>query len=432
MLICLEKLLSYVEDEDLKQAIDTKSLSSFLSKLSESNDIMIIALTLQIIDIMSPKIPKILIPLAREGLIDFINNLTEFEAVQRLEAHLLSNKRLTAPPVNVYSQSALQSQINSAVKAGPILRESSKESKIDTVLNKFKAVIQKLGINVLPGLSVSKKSNMSADTLYPPSVYGDNQNSNSLQRDISNDESRRTIADDRSMNDENDEFSSREPVLKGSDLLNHLRKQSVDSQSFNREPQTPVAEKSASKHQTSGIKTSDMDIESSNSDKGPIAQIRLEILEYAKEIQKRIEMIAIKADIDLSQTQYTLRDFILISESLVKNRSKRNEFGIYVFQALAEFINQNTRITNYELKQSHLIQSLMFFILDGTIERKNIESRKFASTSDNIEEEKSVQMGILESQNVDEGTCLVILGRIIAFLSAFKTKSSLDSSGKNF
>lgn len=192
MLICLEKLLSHAEDGDLKLTIDLKSLSSFLSKLSESNDIMITALTLQIIEIISMKLPQILIPLAREGLIDFINNLTETEVAQKLEAYFVSNKRLVAPS----SQTMAPSKANVSSNVTEVLKENNMESRMDGVLNKFKTVIQKLGVNVLSSLSLSKKA--SVDTLYPPMNYAENQNSNSLQGEQSNNESRRTIADDRS------------------------------------------------------------------------------------------------------------------------------------------------------------------------------------------------------------------------------------------
>jgi len=223
------------------------------------------------------------------------------------------------------------------------------------------------------------------------------------------------------MNDENEEFMAKEPVLKGPNLLNYLRKQSFDSQIMNKE--APVIEKSVSQQTT--ITKADIENE-----KTPIGQIRLEICEYAREIQKKIEIVAEKANIDLSLTRYTLRDFILISESLVKNRGKRDEFGIYIFQTLAEFINQNTRITNYELKQSHLIESLLFFILDGAVDKKKHENRQIASTSDFLDEKEEQKTAQVESQCMDEDSCALVLGRIVAFLAAFKIKSSLHPNSK--
>lgn len=94
VLICLEKLLSYSDEEDLKRSLDPSSLSLFLSKLTESNDIMIVALTLQIVELVFQKLPHAFNHLAREGLFEFISKMADPENIKKLEAVFVANKKL--------------------------------------------------------------------------------------------------------------------------------------------------------------------------------------------------------------------------------------------------------------------------------------------------------------------------------------------------
>ena len=96
VLICLEKMLSYADETDLKRAIDASALSLFLSKLTASNDIMIVAINLQILDIISAKLPHTFTLLVREGLIEYVTTLGNEEEAQKLKAHLVSNKKPTS------------------------------------------------------------------------------------------------------------------------------------------------------------------------------------------------------------------------------------------------------------------------------------------------------------------------------------------------
>lgn len=154
VLICLEKLLSYAEEEDLKRAIDPSSLSLFLSKLTESNDIMIVALTLQIVEIVFQKLPHAFNHLAREGLFEFISKLADPEAVKKLEAVFVANKKLPGSTFNQFNQ-AFPPVYSSKPNFQPQMTQNianlgDMEQKYDNFLNYVQGLNQKFGGTTMP------------------------------------------------------------------------------------------------------------------------------------------------------------------------------------------------------------------------------------------------------------------------------------------
>lgn len=185
LLICLEKMFSHADEEDLKRVIDPSSLSFFLSRLSESNDVMIITLTLQILEIVCPKLPHILIPLAREGLIEFINNLTEPENAQKLEAYFVSNKKLSIQSANPSFSSFLTSRANFPSGLGQAAAGNGSDAKLDKFMNYIQTLNKKFGIGMPLGLSGSKKQlNSTLDPFPPMSNYREREKLGSFLKGI--------------------------------------------------------------------------------------------------------------------------------------------------------------------------------------------------------------------------------------------------------
>ena len=168
VLICLEKLLSYSEDEDLQRALDPSSLSLFLSKLTESNDLMVVALTLQIVEIVFQKLPLMFNHLAREGLLEFISKYSDPESSKKLEAVLVASKK-ALPGTNYgqgfgfgqsYGQGYMQSYGHSfGQNIGqnfqpqatlPVTNLGGTDPKYDSFMNYVQSLNQKFGSNAMP------------------------------------------------------------------------------------------------------------------------------------------------------------------------------------------------------------------------------------------------------------------------------------------
>jgi hypothetical protein len=195
LLICLEKMFSHADDEDLKRVIDPSSLSFFLSRLTESNDVMIITLTLQILEIVCPKLPHILIPLAREGLIEFINNLIESENAQKLEAYFVSNKKFSIQSSNASFSSILASKTSIPSQLSQSITGYGSDAKIDKFMSYIHSLNKKFGIGMPLGLSASKKLNPLLDSFPQLSHFREREKIGSFLKGNGNSEIKSALDD---------------------------------------------------------------------------------------------------------------------------------------------------------------------------------------------------------------------------------------------
>lgn len=135
VLLCLEKILCFADEADIKNAIDPNSLALFLSKLTESNDIMIIAITLQILEVVCPKLPHMFTALAREGLIEFVTKLTDPDVAQKLEATFIGNKKAQTQNTASKQQSSPSKRNISPQMLQNLASFSDEDPRYDTLLN---------------------------------------------------------------------------------------------------------------------------------------------------------------------------------------------------------------------------------------------------------------------------------------------------------
>ena len=181
--------------------------------------------------------------------------------------------------------------------------------------------------------------------------------------------------------------------------------------------------------------------EQKNPEKEKLTQIQTEICEYAKEVQKKVEAVAEKTKTSLTEPQEVLKMLTEISEYLLKNQSNQSEFGIDAFKNYVELIKEHSKVTIYELRRSKFIQNLLNFIFENTIESKSTQATMVSSPQKNVGEEeklnfpkekdsptKFVETRSKPNIEISEEQSRIILGRIVAFLAAFKTKSPRDPS----
>ena len=243
------------------------------------------------------------------------------------------------------------------------------------------------------------------------------------------------------MTEEPEDFIAKDPLLSksfsGSTIPNFFKIDSSETKNPGGRDQVLKIDKTQN---TNSNKIADSDIENRGGEKDRLTQIKSEICEYTQQVQKKICGLAQQAETDLSLTKKTLQGFTAISEALAKCQPNREEFGVAIFHDYVDLTQQNKRVTNYELRQSRLIQNLMLFTLDGTIEKKSA----MAKPSERMEEEKVNELGNGKSQDtmdiegkgdskleIEEEQCKIIVGRIIVFLNAFKTKISEEDPNSN-
>ena len=176
-----------------------------------------------------------------------------------------------------------------------------------------------------------------------------------------------------------------------------------------------------------------------NPEKERLTQIQMEISEYAKDVQKKVEIIAEKIKASLSETQDVMKLLTEISEYLLKNQPNQSEFGVSAFKNYIDLIQEHQKVTIFELRRSKFIQNLLHFIFDGLVDKKDLQIQKTNLPENATEEEEklnvfptqkdtlpSVETRSKPSIEIPDEQSRLIVGRLIAFLDAFKTKSPRD------
>lgn len=446
VLIILEKIFSNADDSELKRVLEPTFLSLFLSKLTESTDIMVIALTLLLLEVVCPKIPHVTTSLAREGVIGFVAKLTEPETTQKLDIVSLTNKKGSSLPTNPFFQSNLTSKQAFAQQMLQQLSQLDDEAKYEKILSYFQQLNQfsqfegnmqfNQPMNYRSGHrpeATASLTNLPDEREKPPKFIRKSPESTTISS------KKVPISDDKSMNEEFNvkESDSKLPSKpKIGSIPVFMRNESFDLKN-SKKTQPPKLERGGSQP-TSLTKISDADHEIKNSEKDTLSQIRLEICEYAKEIQKKIEVVAEKTKLNISFTQSVLKSFADVGELLAKGQANANEFGVDIFKKYSDLIKQHEKITNYELRQSNLVQGLILFLSDGIIGRSSMKLQKESgeeqkvslvskNSSTKANDENTLAITKIEITDVQYRT---MVGRMVAFLEALKNRSHSNPKSK--
>lgn len=192
------------------------------------------------------------------------------------------------------------------------------------------------------------------------------------------------------------------------------------------------------KQPSSPEKLTDASIALKSPEKDRLSQICSEICEYAKEVQNKIMMVVEKSRMTLEITQEILKSLSEISEYFSKSQNNQNEFGANAFLMYVNIIKEHSKITNYEIRRSKLIQNILNFIFNRTIERKITQAQPYGSPQKSRGEEekcnvhpketptKFIENKMKPNIELTDDQSRMIVGRIIAFLSAFKMKNPND------
>lgn len=93
ILILIEKIFFFSTKKELQIFLQKIEISAFLSKLITSNDIMKVSFLLLICDSALQKLPELIIPFIREGILSFLEKISLEDNLKNLEI-LPLNKEL--------------------------------------------------------------------------------------------------------------------------------------------------------------------------------------------------------------------------------------------------------------------------------------------------------------------------------------------------
>lgn len=106
-LICLEKMLYFSSQEIIAKIIDCQKLSFYVQRTIRSSDMLIVSITLQIIDHVVLKIPRIVDNFYREGVIDQLSSLKDSGELEHLKLNYLASNQVRSTYSFLGDQSGL-------------------------------------------------------------------------------------------------------------------------------------------------------------------------------------------------------------------------------------------------------------------------------------------------------------------------------------
>ena len=431
VLICLEKMLTFSETQDLRKLLNINQLALFMSRLIHHTDIMIIALTTQIIEILITKIPEIYILLGREGVIQHIEHLSQEKEIKKLEAYTINNKKLgitngssSLPAENMRNLNYLlqKNQIPSHILQ--TLNNSEVDSQIfENVLGQLQGINQynDYGLSnpsTLPIVGggnsniysdITQKTNLgslfaSNDIFNPPMhptkepTITKNSSSTNNSTSSTNNISTGTFAPNFK---DNKDFSRDEAFLMKDKIKKDLLSFKGEIQSTNNSntenDSSTLFKMINSTEKNDKFDLSPMEIESEskpnplpkNPELEKLDDIKKELLLFLQELYVKMQKIVENDKISVNIPQATLFKINDISNSLLKGQSNPNEFGVSIFEKYVSFISEHNAVTKYEIKFSRLLKNLLNFLLDNVLDTKFSKPSKSDKTDKTDKSDKS-------------------------------------------
>ena len=398
VLISFQKLIEFSDTESLAKQFDLQVIANFLSKLITSNDIMIIAITFIIVDLLITKIPETYVILAREGVVDYIKALSSVTETNKLEAYSVTAKR--------YNSLDALKQFTTSLN-----RMSANASSNDFFAN-LEAESQRLE-SIMQQLQFMKN---------PPESFSDSNDSKTL-----------SSAEEGS--------PEKSPAKSGLFSLQNLPKSAPLEHKF-------IAALNRKQNKESGAMEEEilpLERPASNQPLDKVTEIRRDIAVFAQEIYNRVKEEMQKKNRPHLAPASIINKLEEISRSLEHNQWNPTEFGQKDFQKYLDLVGEHGRITNYELKNSKILSHLLNFIFDNVLEksspstdlpeRSKVAPRK-SKTAPKEEEKKTNSANDLEKPKekpqieLTDQQCRTILGRIISFLYHFKKIKNKATEGK--
>ena len=396
ILICLEKMLKFSETENLRKLLNINQLALFMSRLIHHTDIMIIALTSQIIEILITKMPEIYIFLGREGVIQYIEYLSNEDQFNKLEIYTINNKKSGAT-----NKSSLSSD-NNMPNLNYLLQKhqgtSHKINNTEVEPQRFENIVGQLqytnpynnsGLNNAGVLPIIGSTNINqinnSRSLFPSNNIFNPQINSTKEQPITNNKNNNNSSDSNSntFTTNTKDFSRTEAFLFEEKIKKDLLAFKVLKQPNNNDTGANKNSNTLSKTMNSTEKNdkfdlSSMEIESGSkpnpSYKNPelekLDDIKKELVQFLKELYVKMQQIVENNKVSLNLPQATLFKITDISNLLLKGQFNPNEFGISIFEKYVSFINEYNTITKHEIKSSKLLKNLLKFLLDNALETK--------------------------------------------------------------
>lgn len=397
VLISFQKLIEFSDTEVLSKQFDLQVIANFLSKLTTSNDIMIIAITFIIVDLLITKIPETYVILTREGVIDCIKALSSLTEANKLEAYSVVAKRYN--PLDTLKQ--FTTSLN-RMAAGGGGGSADFFANLEAESHRLESIMQQLQF-----------------MKNPPESFSDSNDSKTLS------------------SAEEGSPAEKSPAKAGMFSLQNIPKSASLEHKF-----ITALNKKPSKESGSIMEEEAIPLEKPAAMNQPVdkmTEVRRDIAVFAQEIYNKVKEEMQKRNVsNLTPASITTK-LEEISLSLEQNQWNPTEFGQKDFQKYLDLVSEHGRITNYELKNSKILSHLLNFIFDNVLleekeNRKKVKSspkeeEKKINSSDDLDSEKTKEKRQIE---LTDQQCRTILGRIISFLYYFKKIKNKATEGNKF
>ena len=404
VLISFQKLIEFSDVEDLRQKLDFQVVANFISKLTTFNDIMIIAVTLLIIELLITKLPETFLILTREGIVDYIKSLSSTTEVNKLEAYSVVQKRYN--PLEALKQftSTINKLTSNVGMQNEFLANLEAESqKIEMIMQQLQSLRHPESISESSESKTLSSAEEGSPTKSPQLIK------NSIPSQMASFENK--ALPNLNTKPSNDEMNIEDEVL----TEKQAQAQPVDK----------------------------------------MTELRREIAAFAAGLYMNIKDEIQKKSLPSHIPTSIINKLEEISLALEQNQWNPAEFGQKHFQKYLDLIIEHGGITNYELKSSKLLKHLLNFLFDNLLSTKpatiNIEPLQSTPTKETgnalkkfkfkiREEEKKINMIEEEKPKEPEKPvfeltdlqCQTILGRIISFLYYFKKVKNKEKQGRFF
>ena len=167
-----------------------------------------------------------------------------------------------------------------------------------------------------------------------------------------------------------------------------------------------------------------------------IKEIKIELNKLAKKILFQIKTSKDYNSLDISSSNEIMGHLNEIMNLLKNNMSSliqnnEEDFGLKGFQIFINVLEKYKRITLYELKNSNIVKSLLDFLLDGTTKKISLPANQKLEVI--FEEEVKSNQEIVEKKNEEVNLTnqqiSTILKRIFVFIYVFLKKSPMNPQG---
>jgi len=425
VLICLEKMISFSEIEDLRKYLDLQLICIFLSKLTRGNDIMATAITLLIIDNVIVKFPEIYISLTREGIIDYVKNISSPEEVVKLEAYSIIQKKYN-------SLESLRQVTNSFARLSQAKDFLSQLSQIEAESQKLEALINQMKsmreFDQAPFMSNTKPTSQPKIQSTLSSMSEENSNKSTTIHSLQNIPKSESIE---------------QKLITGLNKKQPLAEEDFIDEEDDADYEDIANEKSpATQFQPQTTVTQPVD---------KLTELRKEVAAFAIGVYARINEILEKNKSNHKIATSIVSKLEEISEAFEKGQANSNEFGQSCFEKYINLLSEHGRITTHEIMSSRIFSNLLKFLFDnvsapkpstamveenatvkqtGSIGKPKNKFREEetkwsprSDTKDEIKDPKDEKPTI----ELSEQQCRTILGRIIAFLYYFKKPKTREA-----